>query len=100
VSRISERFRGFLPVVIDVETGGFNCHTDAILEIAGTILRMDSSGHLEVHATHQSIAEELGSTREVVSRVLKDLEHADLIALARGRIELRDTAALRKLGAP
>ena len=53
MSRISERFRGFLPVVIDVETGGFNCNTDAVLEIAGTILRMDSSGHLEVHATHQ-----------------------------------------------
>lgn len=53
MSRISDRFRGFLPVVIDVETGGFNASTDALLEIAGSILRMDSSGHLEVHATHQ-----------------------------------------------
>ena len=31
---ISRRFRGFLPVVVDVETGGFNCKTDALLEIA------------------------------------------------------------------
>ena len=30
------RFRGFLPVVIDVETGGFNPQTDALLEIART----------------------------------------------------------------
>ena len=31
---MSRRFRAFLPVVIDVETGGFNCATDALLEIA------------------------------------------------------------------
>lgn len=43
---ISERFRGFLPVVVDVETGGFNAQTDALLEIAATILRMDHDGNL------------------------------------------------------
>ena len=31
---IKNRFRGFLPVVVDVETGGFNAQTDALLEIA------------------------------------------------------------------
>ena len=31
---IADRFRGFLPVVVDVETGGFNPVTDALLEIA------------------------------------------------------------------
>ena len=46
-SMIAQRFRGFLPVVIDVETGGFNCKTDAVLEIAATFLRMDDSGQLE-----------------------------------------------------
>jgi ribonuclease T len=46
-SMIAQRFRGFLPVVIDVETGGFNCQTDAVLEIAATFLRMDDSGQLE-----------------------------------------------------
>ncbi|GIR72219.1 MAG: hypothetical protein CM15mP74_34700 [Halieaceae bacterium] len=35
-----DRFRGFLPVVVDIETGGFNCHTDAILEIAIAIPSM------------------------------------------------------------
>ena len=49
--RIADRFRGFLPVVIDVETGGFIAATDAILEIAATLVRMDDSGHLSVHRT-------------------------------------------------
>ena len=31
---IGQRFRGFLPVVVDVETAGFNADTDALLEIA------------------------------------------------------------------
>ncbi|MBX2858388.1 MAG: ribonuclease T [Cellvibrionaceae bacterium] len=42
------RFRGFLPVIIDVETGGFNAKTDALLEIAAVILRMDDSGELHI----------------------------------------------------
>ena len=50
-SLIAHRFRGFLPVVIDVETGGFNCHTDGILEIAATLLRMDDAGNLEPDET-------------------------------------------------
>jgi ribonuclease T len=52
MSRMSTRFRGFLPVVIDVETGGFNCHTDAILEIAASLLRIDNQGEINVYATH------------------------------------------------
>ncbi len=49
--RIRDRFRGFLPVVVDLETGGFNAGTDAILEIAATIVRMDEDGVLSVHRT-------------------------------------------------
>src|SRR5690606_12712073 len=33
---MAARFRGYLPVVVDVETGGFNAATDALLEIAAT----------------------------------------------------------------
>ena len=43
---IANRFRGFLPVVVDVETGGFNCRTDALLEIAAVILQLDEDGML------------------------------------------------------
>jgi len=40
------RFRGFLPVVVDVETGGLNPQTDALLEIAAVMINMDESGIL------------------------------------------------------
>tara|TARA_B100001063_G_C16729736_1_gene538592 strand:- start:806 stop:1444 length:639 start_codon:yes stop_codon:yes gene_type:complete len=48
---ISKRFRGFLPVVIDVETGGFNSQTDALLEIAAVIIDMKSCGDLYLKET-------------------------------------------------
>ena len=43
---IANRFRGFLPVVLDLETGGFNPETDALLESAIVILEMDDDGYL------------------------------------------------------
>jgi ribonuclease T len=49
---INDRFRGFLPVVIDVETGGFIAGTDALLEVGATTLRMDEDGQLAVHRTY------------------------------------------------
>jgi ribonuclease T len=48
---IVNRFRGFLPVAVDVETAGFNPQTDALLEIAAVTLRMNESGRLERHQT-------------------------------------------------
>ena len=50
---MAERFRGFLPVVVDVETGGFNCKTDALLEIAAVLLRIDSDGRLVRSETYR-----------------------------------------------
>jgi ribonuclease T len=41
-----DRFRGFLPVVVDVETGGFNASTDALLEIAAVLLAIDRNGRV------------------------------------------------------
>ncbi len=46
-SAINLRFRGYLPVVVDVETGGFDAQTDALLEIAAVILTMDAQGRLQ-----------------------------------------------------
>lgn len=45
---IANRFRGFLPVVVDVETGGFNSATDALLEVAAFLLRQTESGDIEL----------------------------------------------------
>lgn len=44
---MANRFRGFLPVVVDVETGGFNARTDALLEIAAVLLDLDDEGLLK-----------------------------------------------------
>jgi ribonuclease T len=41
---IKDRVRGFLPVVIDIETGGFNAQTDAMLEICAIIVGVDEAG--------------------------------------------------------
>ena len=49
-SPMARRFRGYLPIVIDVETGGFNSATDALLEIAAVIPTMDEKGML--HPEH------------------------------------------------
>lgn len=46
MSSIVNRFRGFQPVVVDVETGGFNARTDALLELAMCIIEMDADGWL------------------------------------------------------
>jgi ribonuclease T len=48
---MADRFRGFLPVVVDVETGGFNAGTDALLEIAAVLLRFDEQGLLRREET-------------------------------------------------
>lgn len=49
---MAKRFRGFMPVVVDVECGGFNCHTDAILEIAAVLLGFNAQGQLVRESTH------------------------------------------------
>lgn len=49
------RFRGFLPVVVDVETGGFQAHTDALLQIAAVLIEIDPNGRVyrgETHSFH------------------------------------------------
>ena len=48
---MSNRFRGYLPVVLDLETGGFNPGTDALLESAIAIIQMNDRGFLEMGET-------------------------------------------------
>jgi ribonuclease T len=52
VELAARRFRGFLPVVIDVETGGFHAHTDALLEIAAVIIDIAPDGSVRRGASH------------------------------------------------
>ncbi len=48
---LKSRFRGYFPVVIDVETAGFNAKTDALLEICAITLTMDEQGDLHPATT-------------------------------------------------
>ncbi|WP_163933355.1 ribonuclease T [Paraferrimonas sp. SM1919] len=48
---LKSRFRGYYPVVIDIETAGFNCHTDAMLEIAASLIAMNDQGDLYIKET-------------------------------------------------
>ena len=50
---IASRFRGFLPVVVDVETGGFNPATDALLEVAAVFIQLDESGLISPGESHR-----------------------------------------------
>ncbi|NVK55118.1 MAG: ribonuclease T [Alteromonadaceae bacterium] len=51
---LSQRFRGYFPVIIDVETAGFNAQTDALLEIAAVTLTMDGEGMLHPDETYHA----------------------------------------------
>ena len=52
-----------------------------------------------LHVTHQDLADQLGSVREIVSRLLSRFERAGWVRLHRERIELLDSSALRELAA-
>lgn len=65
VRPLAERFRGFFPVVVDLETGGFNPATDALLEIAAITLRQDENGLLHINEQfHAHIAPFPGANLE------------------------------------
>lgn len=51
----------------------------------------------DIRTTHQQLAQDLGSVREIVSRLLKGFEHRGLVKLGRETIEILDPAGLRQL---
>jgi ribonuclease T len=53
VAHIATRFRGFLPVVVDVETGGFNPATDALLEVAAVFVQLEDDGRIAPGEKHR-----------------------------------------------
>ena len=55
IKPMAERFRGYLPVVVDVETGGFDWNRHALLELAAIPIELDAEGRLvpgEVACSH------------------------------------------------
>ncbi|GMV37673.1 MAG: hypothetical protein AMXMBFR61_21810 [Fimbriimonadales bacterium] len=67
--------------------------------LAGYLLRRATAGPGDffVHATHEEIAADLGTAREVVSRTLKNFEHSGLVSLSRNHIRLTDVERLHEV---
>ena len=86
----SRRLVDLLRVVDDVAFGRID------VRLAGRLLALAGDQNT-VHATHQNLASELGTAREVVSRVLQDFQKRGLVSLSRGTIALSDRAGLRKI---
>ncbi|MGB3245058.1 MAG: Crp/Fnr family transcriptional regulator [Sulfitobacter sp.] len=66
------------------------------IRVAQKLLELQDD-HSALHLTHQQLAVELGTAREVISRQLKEFERRGWLNLNRGEIELRDTAAIGRL---
>ena len=86
----SRRLIDLLRVVDDVAFGRID------VRLADRLLTL-VSGDKEIPATHAQIASELGTAREVISRVLHDFQKRGYIAQSRGRIAILDKPALRAL---
>ncbi|WP_224826478.1 Crp/Fnr family transcriptional regulator [Cognatishimia sp. MH4019] len=88
----SRRLIDLLRVVDDVAFGHMDVRlAERLLALAGDLK--------EIAATHQQLASELGTAREVISRILQDFQKREMIGQSRGRIALLDKPALRVLAA-
>lgn len=90
---LSHRFRGYFPVVIYVETAGFNANTDALLEIAAVTVKMDEQGILHPDLTfHYHIDPFEGANLEPAALEFNGI---DPTCALRGAIE--ESAAMKEL---
>lgn len=90
---LHQRFRGYLPVVIDVETAGFNAHTDALLELAAISVHYNEQGLLvPEHEWHYHIKPFEGANLDP-----KALEFNGIVPDHPFRLALTETDALKDL---
>jgi len=92
LSMISERISDLMALIEDVAFGRMD------VRLARRLLELDG-GSGELRLTHQQLATELGTAREVVSRLLKDFERRGLVDLRRGSVLLPEPEGLRALAA-
>jgi CRP/FNR family transcriptional regulator len=86
---LSQRLAAVMSIVGEVAFGRMDSRL-------ATLLIDRAAGENPIRTTHQEIAAELGSSREVISRLLEDLSSAGLIRTGRGRIEVLDGDSLRQ----
>ncbi len=87
---ISDRIADLMRLIEDVAFGRLD------VRLARRLLELDSGTH-ELKLTHQQLATELGTAREVVSRILKDLERRGLLSLKRGKVIISKASGLQNL---
>ncbi len=92
-SAYSRRLIDLLRVVDEVAFGRID------LRLAERLLKLAEEG-TELVITHQELASELGTAREVISRQLTEFQRRGWISLRRGRISLTDVSALKTLIGP
>ena len=89
----SGRLIDLLRVVDDVAFGRMDMHlAERLLSLFGD--------RNDIQTTHRTLASELGTAREVISRVLNDFQKRNMILQPRGRITLLDKTSLQKLCTP
>lgn len=76
----------FYAVLGLVENITFKRTNERLLDL---LISKTGGGAYPLYATHESVAAELGTAREVVSRLLKEYEQAGMLTLQRGKITLR-----------
>jgi CRP/FNR family transcriptional regulator len=89
IETMAERLIDYMTLFEEVAFGKMDARLAAFL-----LHRFDSGPFIA--ATHEEIAAELGTAREVVSRLLRELVRTGAIEVGRGRLELRDEAVLRE----
>ncbi len=92
LSMISLRIADLMTLIEDVAFGRMD------VRLARRLLELDN-GSGELRLTHQQLATELGTAREVVSRLLKDFERRKMVSLGRGIVLLPESKTLRELAA-
>ncbi|WP_280566530.1 ribonuclease T [Chromohalobacter sp. 296-RDG] len=95
---MAQRFRGFLPVVVDLETGGFNAQSDALLEIAAVTLTMDEQGNLIPDDTHAFHVKPFDGAN--IEQAALDFTGIDLDSPLRQQVALNEHDALGEIFKP
>lgn len=88
--KLGERFSDAMMVMQDI------LFVKLDTRIARVLLSREVDG--QVKATHEEIATKVNSSREVISRILKEMESKGMIALGRGKLTILDREALEDMG--
>lgn len=87
---LSQRLANVIEIVEQVAFRRMDCR------IASYLVKNGDNSLKTIQITHEKIAQELGTSREVVSRILKTFEKEGLLHLSRGKIQLENWAELNK----